>query len=91
MTDDLIAQQLQLLHEAVQRVEDKIDKEIADLKNEQIADLKKQVDRLADDQRRLWETALKSHGSRVTHQVWITILASLSSGIIGMAIVHFWH
>lgn len=37
------------------RIENLLRQEITDLKTEQIQDLRKQNDRLADDQRRLWD------------------------------------
>ena len=38
------------------RIEDLLRQRIDDLKDEQIADLKAQIARLADDQRRIWDT-----------------------------------
>lgn len=87
----IVNSRLEPLLAAMERVERKIDKEISDLKTEQIGDLRKAVERLADDQRRLWETALQSQGSKYAHQVWITLLASLASGAIVWVIAHFVH
>jgi hypothetical protein len=40
---------------ALERIERRLDKEIGDLKDEQISDLREANRRMADDQRRLWE------------------------------------
>jgi len=41
------------------RIETMLSKEISDLKNEQINRLEKLIDRIGDDQRRLWEALRK--------------------------------
>lgn len=46
---------LENLAKSVERVEKLIENEINDLKNEQIAELRRDNERLADDQRRAWE------------------------------------
>lgn len=98
MTEDLISSQLLALHEAVRRVENKLDKEVSELKSEQIADLRKANDRLADDQRRVWEAvrAVESyqsqhHGGLRVGQIFLTIFGSLCSGAIVALVVHFAH
>ena len=48
-------EKLEHLTESVARLDDLIRREIQELKSEQIADLKRQNERLADDQRRAWE------------------------------------
>ena len=82
------------------RIENLIRQEIKDLKLEQLADIKQTIDRvekdlkgdhqrLADDQRRLWDrlTSLerreneRSGGDRRLHGAWISV-----SGLLGGAI-----
>jgi cell division protein FtsB len=76
--------QLNAVETRVEKLESRVDKgfaevkdlirsEIADLKGEQIKDHKRELDRLADDQRRVWdhihamdENAAKASGSRET-------------------------
>lgn len=106
MTEDLIATQLESLHAAVARVEIKLDKEISELKSEQIADLRKQNERIADDQRRLWDRVGKLESERIPQieaaqrehqggirvgQAILTVVGSLLSGGLVAVAVHFAH
>jgi len=61
-------QQLENLSQAIGRLEGLIHNEISDLKNEQIADLKRAVERIADDQRRLWEAVRAIENARSATQ-----------------------
>jgi len=84
--------------ESLTRIENKIDKEIADLKSEQIADLKVQNVRLADDQRRSWEAIRKledhrnlSQGGKATINYITTTLFASVGATIAVIIGHFIH
>ena len=61
-------QQLENLSQAIGRLEGLIHNEISDLKNEQIADLKRAVERISDDQRRLWEAVRAIENARSATQ-----------------------
>ena len=61
-------QQLENLSQAIGRLEGLIHNEISDLKNEQIADLKRAVERIADDHRRLWEAVRAIENARSATQ-----------------------
>lgn len=94
----VILAQLRHLGEAVQRIEATIAKDISLLKTEQIAELRKAVDRIADDQRRLWEALRplerrqyeQAGGSRVIHGGIALVSGFISSivTLIGSLIVH---
>ena len=51
----VLIQKIETLTNGMQRLESLIAREIDELKSEQIADLKRQNERLADDQRRAWD------------------------------------
>lgn len=91
MTEDAISVQLATLTDAVKRVENKLDKEVSELKSEQIGELKKSYERLADDQRRLWNIVHEHRGGLKVSQVILTLVGSLLSGAIVALIVHFAH
>lgn len=82
-------EKLENLTTSVARLEDLIVREIQELKAEQIADLKRQNERLADDQRRAWEAIrmLENKGNqyyggvKVIHAVIATV-----SGLVGAAL-----
>lgn len=59
-----IIQQLTDLASAVARLEMLIRNEISDLKTEQIADVKNSINRIADDQRRLWDAVRTIENAR---------------------------
>jgi hypothetical protein len=63
----LIAQ-IQALNATVQRLENLIEKKVGDLKTEQIADVKAAINRIADDQRRIWE-AVRALERQASEQV----------------------
>lgn len=82
-------EKLDSLHEAIARVEKKIDQEIADLKQEQIADLRVAIDRIADDQRRLWEAVRALETDRNQDKgSWRVIqgITGLVAGSVGAAL-----
>ncbi len=72
------------------RLEDLVLREIADLKTDQIARLDKALDRLGDDQRRLWESCgkLADRMNRYGGGVSALHYAALALGpLVGAAIV----
>ncbi len=93
-----IMQQLEHLTASVQRLEGLIVREIQELKSEQIADLRRQNERLADDQRRAWEAirTLENRGNqyygsmKTAHTITATISA-LIGGSIAAVIAKFVH
>jgi molecular chaperone GrpE (heat shock protein) len=82
-------EKLEHLTEGMSRLEALISREINDLKSEQIADLKRQNERLGDDQRRAWEAirTLENKqnqyygGVKIVHAVVATV-----SGLLGAAL-----
>jgi len=84
--------QIETLQQSVTRIEALITREIQDLKNEQIADLRRQNDRLADDQRRAWEAirALENErnrmygGVKVIHAVVATVSGLVGAGVAAL-------
>jgi hypothetical protein len=100
--NDLILQQFTLFRsefrDQLKRIEDKIDAEVADLKNEQIADLKEGNRRLADDQRRLWDTVGKlqehkatQHGGKNAVTEIRTVIIALLASTLAVVVGHFIH
>jgi chromosome segregation ATPase len=108
MTEGTLQERVNRLEEAItdglSRIEVLIRQEIKDLKSEQLADIKQTIDRverdlkgdhnrLADDQRRLWDrvTSLERRenerrgGFRALHAVWLSVSGVLG-GLIGFAI-----
>lgn len=62
--DQLILAKLDNLAVKVDALDKKIENEVRDLKTEQIADLRRSFDRLADDQRRLWDRLVTVENDR---------------------------
>jgi hypothetical protein len=89
----MILAKLDHVGEAVVRVEKLIEKEIADLK----ADNNKMIDRLADDQRRLWEAVRslendrnKAHGGgKVMAGMITSVISILGSSAAAVFITKF--
>ena len=81
---------------AVGRLEMLIREEIQDLKREQIADLRKNNERLADDQRRAWEAIRemenqRSHdrgGFKVAHAA-LSLFVGIIGAILGAFLARF--
>lgn len=92
-----LASEVKSLTAAVARLERVIEKEINQLKAEQIADLKTSISRIADDQRRLWEAVraleLRSSGQggafRVIHGVAV-FLGSLLTAVVMVTLGKLW-
>ncbi len=84
-----IMQQLEHLTASVQRLEGLIVREIQELKSEQIADLRRQNERLADDQRRAWEAIRHLEnkcsqyygGMKMAHTITATVSALIGASI----------
>lgn len=86
--------------EGFDRLEMLLRQEISDLKSEQIADLRKQNERLGDDQRRLWDRLVEverrenrragEHGGqgRILSGIW-TFVAAVAGGIITWLATYF--
>jgi hypothetical protein len=98
MTEEAIFEQLKTLQQGQLRLETMLDREIKQLKTEQIADLRRDKDRLADDQRRLWEAVSLlqqnqhiSAGGRQMVQTLMTACVGLVSGGMGAVAAHFLH
>jgi t-SNARE complex subunit (syntaxin) len=91
----LISTKLENLEGSIERIEALIMKEITDLKNEQIADVRKTlekyasdgskaIDRVADDQRRLWEAVRSLENDRNRAHGGGKVVAGLITGIISI-------
>lgn len=82
-------EKLEHLTEGMARLEALISREIQELKSEQIADLKRQNERLADDQRRAWEAIRNIEnkgnqyygGVKVMHAIVATVSGLFGAGI----------
>jgi hypothetical protein len=78
----------------IERIEALLQKEIAELKTEQIADLRKQIERIADDQRRLWEAVRtletdrnRAHGGAKVISGLMTFIASIAGSSAAAALI----
>jgi len=97
MTDadvTLISNRLENLEGLIGRIEALIVKEIDDLKSEQIADLRRENERLADDQRRLWEAVRtletdrnRAHGGAKVISGLMTFIASIAGSSAAAALI----
>lgn len=72
------------LTDSVARLEDLIVREIQELKAEQIADLKRQNERLADDQRRAWEAIRSLELERSSDHGRGRVISGLVTGLISI-------
>lgn len=86
------------LTSAVGRLEALIREEIQDLKREQIADLRKANDRLADDQRRAWEAIRELEKNRSgisaafkTAHAISSLIVALIGGAVGSIVTKVLH
>ena len=89
MSEAQVTQQLEHLTASIDRLEQLIMREIQDLKSEQIADLRRHIERLADDQRRAWEAIRTIENS--TYQYYGGVKAlhatiAIISGMLGAGI-----
>lgn len=74
------------------RIESLLRQQIQDLKTEQLRDMKDELRRLADDQRRLWDAVrdlekvrnLNAGGIRVINSIWNLISAGIGAGIMAL-------
>jgi len=89
---------IETLVQSVARLENLIKEEITDLKREQIADLRKANDRLAEDQRRAWEaireleqTKNRQQGGIGAIHAALMALVGMMSGAIGAVIAKLLH
>ncbi len=78
-----IFERLDHLTETVNRLEELIMREIKELKSEQIAELKRQNERLADDQRRAWE-AIRAIENRENRMAGRDRAVQAMIGVIGL-------
>ena len=87
MTDGdvkLISARLESMEGLIERIETLLQKEISDLKTEQIADLRRQIERIADDQRRVWEAVRSLENARNQAHGGGKVLSGLITGIIAI-------
>jgi predicted metal-dependent hydrolase len=97
MTDadaKLISTRLENLEGLIERIEGLIQREISDLKSEQIADLRRENERLADDQRRLWEAVRtletdrnRAHGGAKVISGLITFVVSIAGSSVAATVI----
>ena len=77
------------IQQALARIEGLIRTEVNDLKNEQIAQAFKAIERIADDQRRLWDNVGKlelrdgqrTGGSKAMDRVWSAVAMMIGAAI----------
>lgn len=105
---ETVAQQVRTLEASFTRTEAIIERTFAELKamikdevlrlkNDQLAEIRKEAERLADDQRRSWEAirALERNenerkgGFKIIHALWAAVLAAL--GAIATLLVAYKH
>lgn len=95
--EDRINLKLENLGDQVSELKDLILREITDLKNEQIADLRRDNERLADDQRRSWEAirsleADRNHalgGGKVVYMAITAVLTFIGSSAAAVFLTKF--
>ena len=76
--------QLDNMQATLARLEKKIDTEIAELKTEQIAQLRAENTRLADDQRRMWEALRNLENDRSAERGSKRAINSLTHTVSGL-------
>lgn len=94
----LISTRLESMEGLIERIEALLQKEISDLKTEQIADLRRQIERIADDQRRAWEAirslendSNRAHGGGKVLTGLITgFISIVGSSAAAVFITKFW-
>ena len=87
MTDGdvkLISARLESMESLIERIETLLQKEISDLKTEQIADLRRQIERIADDQRRSWDAIRALETVRDRAHGGGKVLSGLVTGLIAI-------
>ena len=84
MTDADTKLRFDHLEGLIERVEALIVKEITELKNEQIAAVNKAMERLSDDQRRLWDAVRVLENDRNRVHGGGRVIGSLVTGLIAI-------